>query len=86
MDSEAYYVRRKGRVQGPWELSRLRSEVELQMLSAFHEVSIDGQTWMPARDIAGLFTREEKRKVLNRGATAQYAMPTTASMKTRLGR
>ena len=75
MENEVYYVRRKGRVQGPWDFGRLQSEVELKMLSAFHEVSLDGDAWIPARDLAGLFPREEKRKVLNRG-TPQYTAPT----------
>ena len=65
-----YYVRRQGRVEGPWSLDKLRSEVRLRKLARYHEVSTDSRSWQPASTLAELFARTEVRKVLGGNQTA----------------
>jgi TM2 domain-containing membrane protein YozV len=50
-----YFVRRAGRVDGPWTFERLQSEVKLRKLSKFHEISSDGATWQRAENLSDLF-------------------------------
>lgn len=61
-DSENYYVRRQGRVDGPWNVDKLRSEIKLRKLGRHHEVSLDGTQWQRAQDINGLFSAASLRK------------------------
>ena len=57
-EEEQYFVRRQGRVEGPWPASKLKSEVALKKLSRFHEVSINDKTsWVSARSLDWLFSR-----------------------------
>jgi hypothetical protein len=50
-----YFVRRAGRVEGPWTFERLQSEVRQKRLSKFHEVSQDREDWFKAEDVPELF-------------------------------
>jgi len=50
-----YFVRRAGRVEGPWTFERLLSEARQKKLSKFHEVSQDRQKWFRAEDVPELF-------------------------------
>ncbi|TWT35590.1 hypothetical protein KOR34_04830 [Posidoniimonas corsicana] len=52
---EQLYVRIRGRVQGPFELDRLRNLVRRGQLSRIHEVSTDQATWTAAGDYPELF-------------------------------
>ena len=70
-ESELYYVRRKGRVQGPWPLEKLQAEAKLRKLARYHEVSVDGNSWQRASQMEGLFPKVETRKVV--GATPEEA-------------
>lgn len=60
--SQTLYVRRQGRVEGPWPMSKLLSEVKLNKLGRLHEVSVDGINWRRASDIEGLFVSVTARK------------------------
>jgi thiol:disulfide interchange protein len=71
LESSTYYVRRQGRVDGPWMVDKLRSEVKLRKLGRHHEVSYDGQVWLRAQEVDGLFPAVALHKTA-RGA------PTTA--------
>ena len=51
-----FYVRRRGRVEGPWPASKLKSEAKLKKLSRFHDVSTDNkETWVRASELDWLF-------------------------------
>jgi hypothetical protein len=54
--SEQFYVRIRGRVQGPYDTSKLQSLVRRGQLSRMHEVSNDGSLWRPAAEFPELFT------------------------------
>ena len=60
-DSETYYVKRQGRVEGPWTMRKLQSEVGLRKLGRFHEVSEDGENFRRAEEIEGLFTKVARK-------------------------
>ena len=49
------YVRIRGRVQGPYELDKLRALVRRGQLSRMHQVSPDGTNWRQASEYAELF-------------------------------
>jgi hypothetical protein len=61
-ETQEYYVRRRGRVDGPWSLAKLRSEVALRKLGRHHDVSTDGEQWRLAQEVEGLFQLLEQRK------------------------
>lgn len=71
-DQTQYYVRRQGRVEGPWPVSKLRTEVSLKRLSRYHEVSPDGKNWQTASFLEELFRKSAQRKVVG-GAGIQAA-------------
>lgn len=54
--SQEYYVRIRGRVSGPFELTQLKGMVQRGRFSRAHEVSTDGVSWNSAADVATLFT------------------------------
>lgn len=54
--SEQFYVRIRGRVQGPYDTAKLQSLVRRGQLSRMHEVSNDGSLWRPAAEFPELFT------------------------------
>ena len=53
--SETFFVRRRGKVDGPWQVDKLKSEVKLRKLSRVHEVSEDGSNWQRADKFDWLF-------------------------------
>ena len=57
--SDQFYVRIRGRVQGPYDADKLRSLVRRGQLSRMHEVSVDKKTWKQAADFPDLFTSPE---------------------------
>jgi len=57
-----FFVRRRGKVEGPWSDEKLRSEVKLRRLSRFHEVSTDGSSWQRAEKFDWLFPKKTKSK------------------------
>jgi hypothetical protein len=42
-------------VSGPFDLRQLKVMRKLERLARFHEVSADGETWVPASSIAALY-------------------------------
>jgi hypothetical protein len=71
MDEAKYYVRRQGRVEGPWPFVKLRSEIALRKLGRHHELSEDGNTWKRASEVEGLFSSTSARKQLGHSITSQ---------------
>ncbi len=57
MANDVFYVRVRGRVTGPFELTALRTMVRRGALSRLHEVSIDGKSWSAAGGRAELFAQ-----------------------------
>ncbi len=57
---ERYYVRVRGKVQGPWTLRRLRSLRSRGQLSRAFDVSTDRVNWTPATQIPGLSDPETR--------------------------
>lgn len=55
MSNEQYYIRVRGRVQGPFETDQLHSMAKRGQFSRLHEVSNDGNTWRPASESPNLF-------------------------------
>ena len=54
-DSNSLYVRRQGRISGPYDWRSLQTMVKRGALSRFHEVSADGEQWLPAAEYPQLF-------------------------------
>jgi hypothetical protein len=57
MSDAGYYVRMRGRVTGPYELTALRAMVRRGALSRIHELSADGTAWAAAANHAELFAQ-----------------------------
>lgn len=60
--NEHFYVRIRGRVQGPYDVEKLRSLVRRGQLSRMHEVSNDKVAWRQAADFPDLFAAPEVRR------------------------
>jgi GYF domain 2 len=83
MDEPKYYVRRQGRVEGPWPFGKLRSEIALRKLGRHHELSEDGNTWTRASEVEGLFSSTSARKQVGHSLTSEpgaAATPKVASV------
>jgi hypothetical protein len=57
MSDERFYIRLRGRVQGPFEIEQLHSLARGGQFSRLHEVSNDGEAWTAAKDRPELFPR-----------------------------
>lgn len=68
MDQQ-FFVRIRGRVQGPYDAEKLRSLVRRGQLSRMHEVSNDKVAWRQAADFPELFSTPEPRSASPRNAT-----------------
>ena len=61
--SDIWYIRFRGKVQGPYSVPQLRQLLERGRFSRQHEVSEDGTHWKRATDIPDLFAARVQRKV-----------------------
>jgi hypothetical protein len=60
-DGERYFIRLRGRVQGPFDKNRMQQMVRRGQLSRLHEVSVDGGVqWMPASTVENLFLEHDR--------------------------
>ncbi len=82
MVSKAYFVRIRGRVQGPFAVEKLRTLVRRGQVSRTHEVSEDGVSWSRAVDFAELFEaptqvsiRESAEDAASKSAPQQESPP-----------
>ncbi|QEG35132.1 GYF domain-containing protein [Bythopirellula goksoeyrii] len=57
---DSYYVRIRGRVNGPFDEKKLAELVQRGQLGRSHEVSLDGYTWSDAGSIAHLFVKPKQ--------------------------
>src|SRR5262245_54063292 len=55
--AETWYVRARGRIQGPLSWAQLRALRERGQLARFDQVSRDRQSWAPADSLERLFPR-----------------------------
>jgi hypothetical protein len=78
---EQFYVRIRGRVQGPYEADKLRALVRRGQLSRMHEVSNDRVVWKQAADFPDLFSTPDMRSV-NHDAEAPHAGASAAGAPT----
>lgn len=53
--SEQYFIRVRGRVQGPFDADKLRQLARRGQFSRLHEISTDSQQWLPAKSFPDLF-------------------------------
>ena len=53
--NEQYYVRIRGRTQGPFGLEKLQTLVRRGQLGRIHEISLDGTNWQSAAKVPKLF-------------------------------
>lgn len=62
----SYFIRDRGRVQGPYGLEKVRTFVQRGRLGRHLEVSIDGKSWERAAAYPELFEAQTERKVRKR--------------------
>lgn len=55
MSSDVWYVRDRNRVTGPFDREQLEALRQRGQLARFHQVSADGQHWVSATTVDGLF-------------------------------
>jgi TM2 domain-containing membrane protein YozV len=60
--SETYYIRVRGRVQGPMDVDRLKELASKGQLSRSHELSVDSKNWNPAGNMTEVFERVRPSK------------------------
>ncbi|MDJ0974218.1 MAG: rhomboid family intramembrane serine protease [Planctomycetota bacterium] len=74
-EAPTYFIRQGANVQGPFPMARLRAWSRKLKLKPEMEVSPDGETWIKAREVPGLFERRSRRKrVRTRGWTFLHTM------------
>lgn len=73
-ENQELYVRRRGRVEGPWPLEKIRSEIKLRKLGRHDELSFDGEQWISASKFGDLFPKTTVRsKNADGGASDEQA-------------
>lgn len=84
MSAEQYYIRVRGRVQGPFPISKLHLLAKRGQFSRLHEVSNDGKAWSRATDYPELFpapipsSQRGPFEAASRGASAGVAQESLA--------
>ena len=58
---ESYFVRWRGKVEGPYALKEIRELIAQGRLSRLHDLSTDQVTWQQADTFADLYPRYERR-------------------------
>jgi hypothetical protein len=78
--SEEYYVKYKGRLQGPFTVKQLKSGLESGKLSRSHLASIDRRNWVPLGEVEGVCEPEHVEEVVEEIAAEveeEVAIPPT---------
>ncbi len=57
---DTYYVRIRGRVNGPFDENKLTELIQRGQLSRSHELSLDGNSWSAAGSVSHLFEKPKK--------------------------
>jgi len=78
-DSNSLYVRRQGRLAGPFDWRSLQTMVKRGTLSRFHEVSADGDHWVTAAEHPSLFDSTAPEPAEAAPAPVEQATSTIAS-------
>lgn len=81
MSEEQYFIRVRGRVQGPFDIDRLHLLAKRGQFSRLHEVSSDGTAWSRASDHPELFPSpaETARRVPVGTRSPEAAAPNAAA-------
>jgi hypothetical protein len=61
--ADQYYIRSRGKVQGPFTVDKLRQLASQGRFARHFEVSADGNSWSLAGNLPGLFPTPTERKV-----------------------
>lgn len=81
--SESYYIRIRGRVQGPFDEQKLQALVKRGQFSRMHEISPDGIQWTSASTHPQLFaaspTRKAPEKAVANPQSASHSAPTPSA-------
>lgn len=80
--SDSYYIRIRGRVQGPFDDEKLQSLVKRGQFSRMHEISPDGIQWSPASTHPQLFAGNPARKAAEKAIPVQQATSTPSAKVT----
>jgi len=78
--SEEYYVKYKGRLQGPFTVKQLKSGIESGKLSRSHLASINRRNWVPLGEVEGVCEPEHVEEVVEEIAAEveeEVAIPPT---------
>ncbi len=73
-----FYIRVKGRVQGPFDVAKLRSMAQRGQLSRIHQVSEDGEIWKKASEYPEFFLSRSEVASSSKNisaASAEAAIP-----------
>lgn len=74
--TDQYYIRIRGRVQGPFDSEKLRTLARRGQFSRLHEISLDGNTWTTAKDYPDFFQGASQPIAEARGATSSSTAQT----------
>ncbi|MEX2171730.1 MAG: GYF domain-containing protein [Pirellulales bacterium] len=77
--SDSYYIRIRGRVQGPFDDEKLQGLVKRGQFSRMHEISPDGIQWSPASTHPHLFSGSTSRKTAEQAVPVQQATATPSA-------
>ena len=61
--ADEYFIRMRGRVQGPYSLEKLQAMARRGQVSRFHELSSNQQQWTKAADLKELFETNARQAV-----------------------
>lgn len=74
-DSLEYFIRVRGRTQGPFDASKLRAMIARGRVGRHDQISVDGENWQRAGDWAELFSAAGERKVRRVREVARGSSP-----------
>jgi uncharacterized membrane protein YidH (DUF202 family) len=77
--SEQYFIRVRGKVQGPFDADKLRQLARRGQFSRLHEISTDAQQWLPAKNYPDLFATPVSYPETSQAVSAN-AVPQTAPL------
>ena len=83
-EKQTYYVRRRGRTDGPWTFDKLQAEISLRKLGRHHEISEDKATWFHAGELAELFPAVEVQKIVGQHADGFSSVGNEATIEDEL--
>jgi len=77
--TSAYYIRFRGKVQGPYSVERLHTLAQRRRFGRHFEVSTDGAHWSPASEIPELFPQRSRTPIQRPAQPQRTIQADTAS-------